>query len=292
MGLSTEIQTFWEYTRAELDGISMDAKLSPAPEQSSREFITQRLTLTSFGEIKLRGWYSVPKDNPRGQFPAILTVPGYSGNKQIPTHLVVQGYAVLTLFPRNQGESKAEWQIESGTQLTYHITDRDRYFYRGAYMDCIRGIDFLVSRPEIDANRIGMWGRSQGGGLTLTTSALDKRIKTGVAEEPFLCNYPVSIDVATHPYAELGAYLSQHPEHKALVLETLAYFDPLNLAELITRPILVNIGMQDDVCPYHTIAPVFERIQSQKSLAIYPELSHSPCTDFNNHAKNWLDLYL
>lgn len=287
-----DLGAFWERTRVELDKIPIQPQLSPAPEQSDRDFTTQRVTLTSFAGIKLRGWYSVPKDNPRGKFPAILAVPGYSGSKQIPTYLVTQGYAVLTLFPRGQGESKAEWQIESGTYLTYHITDREEYFYRGAYMDCVRGIDFLVSRSEIDANRIGMWSRSQGGGLTLVTSALDRRVKAGVAEEPFLCNYPLGISVKTHPYAELGAYLDEHADQKARVLETLAYFDPLNLVEMISRPILVSIGMKDEVCPYHTIVPVFERIRCQRALMTYPDLGHSSCTDFNNQAKNWLDLYL
>ena len=81
-------------------------------------------------------------------------------------------------------------------------------------MDCVRGIDFLVSRSEVDADRIGMWSRSQGGGLTLATSSLDGRIKAGVAEEPFLCNYPLAIEVKTNPYLELGEYLSQHPDQK------------------------------------------------------------------------------
>lgn len=287
-----DIREFWTGTRSALDNIPMEPELSAAPDQSGREFDTECVTLTSFGGIKLRGWYSVPKDNPRGKCPAILAVPGYSGSKQIPTHLVLQGYAVLTLFPRGQGESKAEWQIESGTYLTYHITDRDRYFYRGAYMDCVRGIDFLASRPEINADRIGMWSRSQGGGLTLVTTALDARIKAGVAEEPFLCNYPLSVEVKTRPYVELRNYLSAHPGQREAVLETLAYFDPLNLAEMIVRPMLVNIGLRDDVCPYPTIAPVFERIIGHKALMIYPDLGHSSCTDFNNHAKNWLDLYV
>lgn len=159
-------------------------------------------------------------------------------------------------------------------------------------MDCVRGIDFLTSRPETDPDRIGMWSRSQGGGLTLATSSLDGRIRAGVAEEPFLCNYPLAIEVKTNPYVELGEYLSQHPDQKEAALETLAYFDPLNLVEMITRPMLVNIGMKDDVCPYHTIVPVFEGIVSHKALMIYPDLGHSSCADFNNHAKNWLDLYL
>ena len=114
MYLPTDIREFWERTRAALDEIPMEPELSPAPELSGREFDTYNVTLTSFGGIKLRGWYSVPKDNPRGQCSAILAVPGYSGSKQIPTQIVLQGYAVLTLFPRSQGRAGRSGRLNRG----------------------------------------------------------------------------------------------------------------------------------------------------------------------------------
>jgi cephalosporin-C deacetylase len=159
-------------------------------------------------------------------------------------------------------------------------------------MDCLRGLDFLSCREEVDASRIGMWSRSQGGGFTLATASLDLRLRAVVAEEPFLCNFPVSVEVKTRPYHELGDYLSQHPEQRPAVMDTLAYFDPLNLAEGIQCPTLMNIGMKDETCPYRTIMPVFEKIKAPKALHVYPDLAHSPCTDFNNHAMDWLRRYL
>jgi len=288
-----DLDSFWKQTLNELAEIPMDVRLEPAPEQSGREYTTYRVTLTSWDGIRIRAWYSVPNDVPRGRFSAVMTAPGYSGTKLIPIHLVQQGYAVLTLYPRGQGESQAEWKLEEGNKLTYHITDRDKYYYRGGYADCVRGIDFLVAREEIDSERIGMWGRSQGGGLTLVTASLDGRLKAAIAEEPFLCNYPIAIEsVKTHPYAELSDYLNAHPSHQAAALATLAWFDPMSLVERITCPVLVNVGMKDETCPFRTIMPVFEKIKCQKALMIYPDLGHSPCTDFNNHAKNWLDRYL
>lgn len=285
------VEHFWKRTLSELAEVPMDALIEPAPEQSGREYTTSRVTLTSWGGIRIRGWYSVPNDGRR--FSAVMAVPGYSGSKPIPVHLVQQGYAVLTLYPRGQGESRAEWELEEATKLTYHLTDRDRYYYRGGYADCIKGIDFLTSREEIDGERIGMWGRSQGGGLTLVTASLDRRLKAAVAEEPFLCNYPVAIEVGKKkPYVELSEYLSDHPSDREAAMATLAYFDPLSLVEWITCPVLVNIGMEDETCPFQTIMPVFEKIPRQKALMIYPDLGHSPCTDFNNHAKNWLDQYM
>ena len=162
----------------------------------------------------------------------MLAVPGYSGDKSIPTHLVSSGFSVLTLYPRGQGESRHEWELESGTKLIYCVDDKEEYYYRGAYMDCVRGLDFPCSRPEVDAACLGMWSRSQGGGFTLATAALDHRLRVAVAEEPSLCNYPVAVDRTTSPYRE----------QREAILETLSYFDCKNLAPQMECPTLVNIG--------------------------------------------------
>ncbi len=288
-----DLASFWERTTKELGRTDMNPKLEEVPALSGREFVTYGVSMDSFQGRRIRAWYSVPKD-PRagGRLPAVLAVPGYGGGKPIPTHVVTAGFAVLTLFPRGQGESIQEWALESGTKLVYNIEDKEKYYYRGGYMDCVRGLDFLCSRPEVDPSRLGMWSRSQGGGLTLATAALDSRLQVAVAEEPFLCNYPVSIDISSRPYIELCEYAAANPERRPAILETLSYFDTMNLADQITCPTLVDIGMKDETCPYRTVMPVFERITAPKGIHIYPHLEHSPCTDFNAHAMSWLRRYL
>lgn len=288
------VSDFWVATRAILDETPVNATLTECPERSGREYETWNVTLSSYGGQRLRGFYTAPRHGaPSGKHPAMLAVPGYGGAKDIPYHVVMHGFAVLTLFPRAQGESIPEWDLPEGTtKLTYNVTDKDAYYYRGAYMDCVRGVDFLCERDEVDSNRIGMWSRSQGGGFTLATAALDQRLAAAVAEEPFMCNYPVAIDIDTRPYHELRNYVQEHPEQRQAMLDTLRYFDTLTLADAIECPILVNIGMADTTCPYDTIMPVFDRIRAHKSLLVYPDLPHSPCTDFNVHAMNWLKRYL
>ncbi len=289
----TDLSRFWEGTIEQLKKTEMRASVDESPEQCGREFKTYQVAMDSFQGRRIRAWYSVPNDPPpNGQFPAVLAVPGYGGTKPIPTHLVLNGFIVLTLHPRGQGESIKEWQLEYGTKLTYHLEDKDEFYYRGAYMDCIRGLDFLGSHPEVDPQRLGMWSRSQGGGFTLATASLDSRLKVAVAEEPFLCNYPVSVNITSSPYCELRDYLAQHPEQRSQALETLSYFDCLNLVDQIECPTLVDIGMKDETCPYETIIPAFDRIPGPKALHVYPELTHSPSTDFNAHAMSWLRRYL
>ena len=266
----TDLSRFWEGTIEQLKKTEMRASVDESPEQGGREFKTYQVAMDSFQGRRIRAWYSVPNDPPpNGQFPAVLAVPGYGGTKPIPTHLVLNGFIVLTLYPRGQGESIKEWQLESGTKLTYHLEDKDEFYYRGAYMDCIRGLDFLGSHPEVDPQRLGMWSRSQGGGFTLATASLDSRLKVAVAEEPFLCNYPVSVDITSSPYCELRDYLAQHPDQRSQALETLSYFDCLNLVDRIECPTLVDIGMKDETCPYETIIPAFDRIPGPKALHVY-----------------------
>jgi cephalosporin-C deacetylase len=295
-----DIRKFWEQTRAALAEVKMDATVEPV-EQSDvytmegriKTRSIHRVIVSSFEGRRIRAWYTLPSGQPPARgWPAIMEVPGYGGILPLPLHLVQYGYATLSLYPRSQGESLQEWEIEHATRLVYHVTDRERYYYRGAYMDCVRGIDFLHSRAEIDTGRIGVWGFSQGGGLSLATAALDHRVSAAVAGVPWLCNFPVAAGITTAPYVELHDYLQQHPAERDQALATLTYFDQLTLAEMIACPTLVGSAITDDVHPLRTVMPVFEKIPALKSLIVYPDLDHEYRTDFTVHGKAWMDRYL
>jgi pimeloyl-ACP methyl ester carboxylesterase len=47
-------------------------------------------------------------------------------------------------------------------------------------------IEWLRARPEIDAERIGVWGSSYSGGLAIIVGALDRRVRAVVANVPFV----------------------------------------------------------------------------------------------------------
>lgn len=295
-----EILSFWEDTRAALARVNMAAQVEPAEssdpfmaEGRNRTTNTFHVRLDSFEGRRIRAWLTLPDGLPPAHgWPAIVNVPGYAGTLPLPTYVANYGYALLTLFPRGQGESLHEWEIEHSTKLTYHVTDRERYYYRGVYMDCVRGVDFLCSREDVDSSRIGIWGASQGGGLSLATAALDRRIVAAVAGVPWLCSFPIAVDITANPYVELHNYVAQHPHERAQVLDTLAYFDQVSLAGEITCPTLIASALTDEVHPLRTVMPVFEQIRALKSIVVYPDQEHAWRVDFNNHAKAWMDRYL
>ena len=85
--------------------------------------------------------------------------------------------AVLSVAVRGKLPSSAEFNPGYPGLLTSGVESRETYSYRGVISDCSRGVDFLLSRPEIDPERIFACGSSQGGGLTLATAGLRPEIK-------------------------------------------------------------------------------------------------------------------
>jgi len=59
------------------------------------------------------------------------------------------------------------------------------------------------------------------------------------------------------------------------VFRTLSYFDNMNLAERITCPVLMNVGLQDVICPPSTIYAAFNHLGSEtKEMKVFPYNGH------------------
>jgi cephalosporin-C deacetylase len=155
-----------------------------------------------------------------------------------------KGYAALSIAPRGKLRSLAQFNPGYPNLLTHNIVDRHTYAYRGFYVDCWRGVDFLFSRPEVDPECIGVTGSSQGGGLTITTAAMRPEIRAAAAGPPYLCGFLDAIELThTYPYEEINDFLRRHPDSQSAVEETVQYFDGINFADRIRCPIIVNIGL-------------------------------------------------
>ena len=204
------------------------------------------------------------------------TFPGTRAIRRCPTPWARLGYAALSVAPRGKLRSNQQFNPGYPGLLTYGIVDRHTYSYRGFYVDAWRGVDFLLSLDEVDPSRIGVTGSSQGGGLTITTSAMRPEVKAAAAGAPYLCGFIDAIELThTYPYEEINDYLRLHPESRDQVVETLAYFDGNNFAGRINCPIVVNIGLRDNVCPPETGYTLFEAVKSEeKRLYAYDGHGH------------------
>src|SRR5215468_11510794 len=236
-----DFDTFWNGVQQQAAAIPLEPEMIPDPVRTSKEVEVFQVFYTSIEHVRIAAWYCRPARRTE-QIPAVLLLPGYQADPPIPKEWALKGYGALSVAPRGKLRSNRQFNPGYPNLLTYNIVDRHTYAYRGFYVDSWRGIDFLLSRPEIDATRLGVTGNSQGGGLTITTAAMRPEIRAAAAGAPYLCGFMDAITLThTYPYEEINDWLRAWPRRRDEVAETLAYFDAINFAEAISCPIIVNI---------------------------------------------------
>jgi len=120
-------------------------------------YLSEGLTVTGIMQVPKRG------EEP---YPVIIMNHGFfnrgvyhsgDGTDRAAEFLNRRGYLTLSSDYRSWGESDAGYSL----------------FYSGLVMDVINLMNAIPSLPQADPERIGMWGHSMGGGVTLKVLAID-----------------------------------------------------------------------------------------------------------------------
>ncbi len=278
-----DLKTFWSEARSELARIRPRFRTTPQPQDSDEHRTVHLVEMRSLGDVRVRGWYEVPRKP--GKYPAVLRVPGYGQNlRPIRRH---DDMIVFSFNVRGHGNSQDD---VSGKPTDYWIRgldDKRNYYYRGAYMDCIRAVDFLASRDEVDRQRIAITGGSQGGGLSFATAALDDRIRLCAPDIPFLADWVTYFELTQWP--EMDDWIDAREERTwARTLETLSYFDTLNMAPWIECPVFMGVGLQDPICPPATVFAVFNRLRGPREYRVYPQARHNVGPGHRDRVHAWM----
>ncbi|NDV83166.1 acetylxylan esterase [Bacteroides sp. 51] len=264
-----DLKEFWDTTKAELAKVAPEYKLTLIPDSSDNRRKLYRLTMKSFGGVEISGYYSTPTK--KGKYPAIISYMGYGSKPWAPGG--TPGYVEFVLSVR--GQALQESVNTYGDWITYGLDAKENYYYRGAFMDLIRAIDFVASRPEVNTGQIFAEGGSQGGAFSLAACALDSRIRAAAPTIPFLSDYPDYFKIVHWPAQPILNKQREMGLSDAHLYKLLSYFDIKNLAGWIQCPVLMGVGLQDEVCPPHTNFAGFNRITSEKKYYIYPLNGHN-----------------
>lgn len=270
-----DFDEFWADILAQAAKIPLNATITPVPMRSTSTVEVFEVYYDSLDYVRVAGWYCLPRERST-PLPAIVYYPGYISEPSLAKQPATLGYATFGAAPRGKLRSNRQYNPGYPGLLAHNIIDRHTYAYKGFYVDAWRVIDFLLEQPEIDSSRIGIRGGSQGGALTLLTAAMRPEVAAAAAGAPYLAGVIDAIDLThTYPYQEINDYLRQHPESRAAITKTWSYYDCINFADRIRCPIIVNIGLQDNVCPPETGYAVFEHIGAEeKKLYAYDGHAH------------------
>ncbi|MBI5832521.1 MAG: alpha/beta fold hydrolase [Armatimonadetes bacterium] len=279
-----DFDSFWQRTLAETREYDLMPVLD-VMDYPVRSVLAHRLSFAGFGGHRINGLYLLPRGCEDKPVPVVLVVHGYTGGAgMVHMHLpwVQMGCAVISVDTRGQGGDTGEPGGYDGGSvmgwMTNGILDPEGYYYRRAYTDCVRAVDFACSRPEIDAERICVTGGSQGGGLSIAVAGLDNRVSIVMPDVPFLCHFQRAVDITpAGPYPEIANYLAKYPGHVDDAFRTLSYFDGMNLAARIapSSQNLWSVGLWDDVCPPSTVFAAYNACPAEsKDIAIYPYNKH------------------
>lgn len=201
--------------------------------------------------------------------PAVLFVHGHHDvGKAAPEYqavcidLVRNDFFVLAVDPPGQGERKQYYDPASRTLHIPHCTDEHTYcgmqfVIRGASLarhfvwDVMRGIDYLETRAEVDATRIGITGNSGGGTQTSFLMMVEPRLAAAV---------PCTFIMTLASYAKTGQPQDSEQIVRGCFVDGPDHDDYLTL--MAPKPVLVGAAAYD----FFPIEGTLEAVERAKQV--------------------------
>src|SRR5580765_453818 len=201
-------------------------------------FHIEKLIYESLPGVYVTALVFVPDDGNKTH-PGILVPAGHSTNGKnhyqvLCQRLVHHGYVVLAWDPVGQGERSQFWDAKAGKSRYNLICAEHAVLGNLAYLagtnlarweiwDGLRAFDYLLTRPEVDADRINITGTSGGGFQAANIAALEPRIKVAapscyITALPMRVYNRISKDPDSDPEQDLYGMISEGVDHPGLLL--------------------------------------------------------------------------
>jgi cephalosporin-C deacetylase-like acetyl esterase len=214
-------------------------------------YTIEKLVFQSLPGVYVTALVYVPNDH-ANKHPAVLVPAGHASDgklhyQALSQRLVGRGYVVISWDPVGQGERSQFWDSKAQKSRYNLICGEHAVMGNLAYLagtnlsrweiwDGIRAVDYLLTRPDVDGERISITGTSGGGTQTALIAALDPRIKVVVPScyitaLPMRISNRIFVDPDSDPEQDLFGMISNGVDHPGLLL--LMYPRPVMVAAAV-----------------------------------------------------------
>ena len=259
------IREYWQETLGRLARYPACPELDPVALRSTAFATLYGVRLTSVGPYRLFGYLSIPTGT--GPFPAIYYSPKYQSVLEIipqgTANLIRSRYIIFSLAGRGQRNADTPYAAMFPGLLTEGIGDAAAYIFRSIVADSVRGLEFLLTRRELDPKRVAVVGND----LALITAALTSGATHVVAAPAlFYKTADLAIKTQTYPLEEINDYLRRSPTRAEAVHLTLAYYDLLAFAPRIAAATLLMAGAPGTLFDGQVLKPLADAIPGRVTV--------------------------
>ncbi|MEX2569384.1 MAG: alpha/beta hydrolase family protein [Cyclobacteriaceae bacterium] len=308
---SIQVRTTLKELLGDIPERPQDLMVETIIKEERNGYIFEKFVIDNGIDSPIPGYLAIPT-NVEGKVPVVLGLHGHGSSKDnifgfdsgtaqdVMALLISNGYAVMAIDSYFNGERRGNGpagsnEMQQRADQEHSLFKAHLWFGRSLWGMQLRdeqiALDYLVSRPEIDAEKIGVEGMSMGSTRAWWLAALDERIKTVVGVACFT------------RYKELmeQRQLSAHGMYY-FVPGMLKHFDTEAVMGLIApRPFLVLTGDSDKGSPISGMKVLENKLNSIYSLykekdhfksIIYANTGHVFTDEMKLEMLDWFDKYL
>jgi len=223
-----------------------------------------RIFLPAFDNVRIYGILLEPKSKSQnGAHPAIICIHGMSSSPEAVCGLsekpdytnnfglqaVQRGYLVFAPLDINNFKTRS-WLDRKAILIGQRLQGLEQF-------KILRITDYLCSRPDVDAKKIGAYGISWGGRTVMCAAALDRRIAATAISGHFNDLIPKMVTPSEHYTAFI-----QTPEDYSFFPNHAKLFTDADVVALICpRPVFIEQGRQDKVAYWELSQKAFEEVK-------------------------------
>jgi len=286
--LPEDFQPFWKEAIAEAHAVPLDYHRSLGNDYERPGFIVQTLDFRGMDGRRLHGWIAYPEGARR--LPSFLWIPPYGRESKLPDDYGTrEGFVSLSFNLHGEAAFHQEKYVQSRGYFADGAAEPETWIFRRMLQDCIVAARVLQAQVEVDEDRIGAMGMSQGGGLSIWMGAHCPIIRAVCADMPFLgsIGQTLSGSVFRYPLKELVDFMEELPVGRERVLNTVSYFDTAVQATQCRVPTQVSVGLKDPACRPDTVRAIYDALPGEKRLKTY-DWGHDWHPDMIENNRQWL----